>query len=242
MKLCPHCEFLYEDDQTVCDMDGKALVYEPTLNAVPGSPPLEQSLSQRRAGFSRSRRLAVAAMTGIALGTTLVLFFYLFTQGVSSAEPAAPSTTSNPARPVPKKSASPSAYATPNANGSGETRSADSEPALADSAAHAQPQPHAVAGISPGDLSATNRTGPEAAAALAAAAKTAPSLSISSLPRVEPLPRLKPLPKLGAPKTGKRTETARASQRHVSVKQKKESRFGSFFKSTARILKKPFKS
>src|SRR5947207_11044374 len=28
MKLCPQCQFIYEDDQNLCDMDGKALVYD----------------------------------------------------------------------------------------------------------------------------------------------------------------------------------------------------------------------
>jgi hypothetical protein len=29
MKLCPQCEFLYEDDQKFCDMDGRELVHDP---------------------------------------------------------------------------------------------------------------------------------------------------------------------------------------------------------------------
>ncbi len=29
MKLCSQCEFIYEDDQERCDMDGAELVYEP---------------------------------------------------------------------------------------------------------------------------------------------------------------------------------------------------------------------
>ena len=31
MKRCSQCEFVYEDDQARCDMDGGELVYEPTL-------------------------------------------------------------------------------------------------------------------------------------------------------------------------------------------------------------------
>ena len=34
MKLCSQCEFIYEDDQELCDMDGAQLVYEPTLDHV----------------------------------------------------------------------------------------------------------------------------------------------------------------------------------------------------------------
>ncbi|MCA1606621.1 MAG: hypothetical protein LC775_14400, partial [Acidobacteria bacterium] len=28
MKLCPQCEFIYENEQSVCDMDGNELVYD----------------------------------------------------------------------------------------------------------------------------------------------------------------------------------------------------------------------
>ena len=35
MKLCPQCDFIYEDDQSLCDMDGRELVY------YPGPGPLE---------------------------------------------------------------------------------------------------------------------------------------------------------------------------------------------------------
>jgi hypothetical protein len=39
MKLCPQCEFIYEDDQTFCDMDGKVLVYDPRPLAFAGNVP-----------------------------------------------------------------------------------------------------------------------------------------------------------------------------------------------------------
>ena len=38
MKRCPQCEFLYEDEQSLCDMDGILLVYDsrqlPHLQAI----------------------------------------------------------------------------------------------------------------------------------------------------------------------------------------------------------------
>ena len=37
MKRCPQCEFIYEDDQTLCDMDGKELVYHAGPVAFEGS-------------------------------------------------------------------------------------------------------------------------------------------------------------------------------------------------------------
>lgn len=33
MKLCPQCEFIYEDDQKFCDMDGQELVHDPSSRA-----------------------------------------------------------------------------------------------------------------------------------------------------------------------------------------------------------------
>ncbi len=151
MKLCPQCDFIYEDDQSVCDMDGKELVFEPTLTAFPGNPLREQSVPRTRAqtlrfpGFPRFRRLAVTAMTGLMLGATLVLFYYLFTEGVSSAKPTvAPTSTSNPILPVPKKSGSPAALAAPIGSGSTtlaeETGNADFQSATAGSSSNAVPQ------------------------------------------------------------------------------------------------------
>lgn len=45
MKLCPQCEFIYEDDQSLCDMDGSALVYNSGPVALEGSA--TPALSQR---------------------------------------------------------------------------------------------------------------------------------------------------------------------------------------------------
>ena len=28
MKRCPQCEFIYEDEQTMCDMDGAVLAFD----------------------------------------------------------------------------------------------------------------------------------------------------------------------------------------------------------------------
>jgi len=46
MKRCPQCEFIYEDDQARCDMDGEVLIYDTevfllpanAVSGVPGSP------------------------------------------------------------------------------------------------------------------------------------------------------------------------------------------------------------
>src|SRR6185503_10189002 len=53
MKLCSQCEFIYEDDQERCDMDGAELVYEPTLEHVFPSNPLAVKTKLERRGPAR---------------------------------------------------------------------------------------------------------------------------------------------------------------------------------------------
>jgi hypothetical protein len=50
MKLCSQCQFIYEDEQELCDMDGAELVYEPTLEHV-----FPNSAIQTRTELERSR-------------------------------------------------------------------------------------------------------------------------------------------------------------------------------------------
>lgn len=46
MKLCPQCEFIYEDDQKFCDMDGQELVHDPRPRAFTDNTAALPSLSQ----------------------------------------------------------------------------------------------------------------------------------------------------------------------------------------------------
>lgn len=63
MKRCPQCEFIYEDEQTTCDMDGAMLAFDQNSAAVDGPR-------------SRAKSFAVPAVVGIALAAVLVLAFY----------------------------------------------------------------------------------------------------------------------------------------------------------------------
>lgn len=91
MKLCPQCEFIYEDDQSICDMDGKELVYDPGPLAFEGtvrftSPelhepaPLPVSLTAGLPASQptrwQSRRSAVAALAAIILAALLFVVYY----------------------------------------------------------------------------------------------------------------------------------------------------------------------
>jgi type IV secretory pathway VirB10-like protein len=73
MKKCPQCEFIYEDDQTLCDMDGALLVYDsralPNLHALTTLP--EKTLRRNR---------AVPAFATLTLALVLGLVYYVSTQ------------------------------------------------------------------------------------------------------------------------------------------------------------------
>ena len=80
MKRCPQCDFAYEDDQSLCDMDGSALVYAtrelPLISEhvappapAPPAPPAK----------SRPRSYAVLPLAGVILGTALSLAAYVVT-------------------------------------------------------------------------------------------------------------------------------------------------------------------
>ena len=75
MKVCSQCEFIYEDDQSLCDMDGAELVYDPAPLALSQGAPLA---SPTRKSGSRWRRRAGTIVAGIVLGTVLVLVFQVF--------------------------------------------------------------------------------------------------------------------------------------------------------------------
>ena len=63
MKRCPECEFIYEDEQTMCDMDGAMLAFDASSAIVDGSR-------------SKAKSFAVPALVGTGLAAVLVLAFY----------------------------------------------------------------------------------------------------------------------------------------------------------------------
>ena len=74
MKRCPQCEFIYEDDQSLCDMDGALLVMDarkfPNLQALATVPAKGQPKRVR----------AVPAFATIILAGVLGMVYYVSTQ------------------------------------------------------------------------------------------------------------------------------------------------------------------
>jgi hypothetical protein len=65
MKRCSECDFIYEDDQNLCDMDGNQLVYEPTLHSLP------VNATTTRPAKSRTRRLVFGIAAAVLVGALL---------------------------------------------------------------------------------------------------------------------------------------------------------------------------
>ena len=74
MKRCPQCEFIYEDDQSLCDMDGVLLVFDsrtlPNLHALTTVAPRVQP----------KRNRAVPAFATVILALVLGMVYYVSTQ------------------------------------------------------------------------------------------------------------------------------------------------------------------
>ena len=107
MKRCPQCEFIYEDDQTTCDMDGAMLAFDTNSSTVDGPR-------------SRAKSFVVPAVVGTALAAVLVLAFYtsplliaqpdagqLSPEGTAPVNPGSAPTPTQPVIEAPSTSASP---------------------------------------------------------------------------------------------------------------------------------------
>ncbi|MGH9932829.1 MAG: hypothetical protein ACREA9_26805 [Pyrinomonadaceae bacterium] len=72
MKLCPQCDFIYEDDQRFCDMDGKELVYDPAPVFIEANVANPLSPTPKRLAGRRSRSFAVAVVVGLVLAGMVI--------------------------------------------------------------------------------------------------------------------------------------------------------------------------
>ena len=112
MKRCPQCEFIYEDDQSLCDMDGVLLVLDsrnlPNHHALATVPPKPQPRRNR----------AVPAFATLILALVLGMVYYVSTQRRIPQPvietPASAASTSNPVpEVVPTPEAQPTVEAPP---------------------------------------------------------------------------------------------------------------------------------
>ena len=106
MKRCSQCEFVYEDDQALCDMDGGELVYEPTLYPMAGTaiavvtPPMKL----------RSRSFLLTAGATVIMGLFLGIGFFGLSYRPQST--SSPTSVTEPASVAPPAIAQPGMAAT----------------------------------------------------------------------------------------------------------------------------------
>ncbi len=81
MKKCPQCEFIYEDDQSLCDMDGVLLVFDsrtlPNLDALATVPAKAQA--------KRNRAVPVFASLTLALVLCMVYYVSMYRKAAPNA-------------------------------------------------------------------------------------------------------------------------------------------------------------
>lgn len=82
MKRCPQCEFIYEDDQSLCDMDGALLVFDsrslPSLHAL---APIDAPLPAPKGHW---RQRTFPALAALILATVFSLVYFVSTQRTAS--------------------------------------------------------------------------------------------------------------------------------------------------------------
>lgn len=143
MKRCPKCEFIYEDDQSLCDMDGVLLVLDsrtlPHMHALQTVP----------ATRTPKRTRAVPAFATLILALVLGMVYYVSTQRTATATlDIPPVSLASTADPVPlvnpdvNPDAKPDVNPTPEAQPSTEaTKPSREEPQAATKAAAATAPP-----------------------------------------------------------------------------------------------------
>jgi cytoskeletal protein RodZ len=110
MKRCPKCEFIYEDDQSLCDMDGVLLVFD--SRKLPNHEAL-QTVPATKTAPKRNR--AVPAFATVILALVLGLVYYVSVHRrttQNSYTPPAPSAAST-SNPVPEVNVNPAPKAQP---------------------------------------------------------------------------------------------------------------------------------
>ena len=91
MKRCPQCEFIYEDDQSLCDMDGFLLVFDAQVLPKPKTP-------RKVSATPQWRSRVVPVMAALVLATVLYLVYFVSTnqQPASRTYPASVGTSTQP--------------------------------------------------------------------------------------------------------------------------------------------------
>lgn len=254
MKLCPNCEFIYEDDQRICDMDGEALVEDTRVGVFPGTVPTKTG---SRTTKSRARMLVVPAVAGLALSVLLSLVYYASSAPLDSKfestglKSGAAETNPQQRNAPPLDKPSPQPAIDPSQSPANQEAASESVNTAAEELAKIRATESARSAVV---LNANESNVKAGENSLEISRRLRPRPGLTPLPRLSPLKRLpaaKPEPSTPGSTTLKKqllNQKSAASNRKASVVEvkpdrddaSKRSKVGSFLKKTGRLLKKPF--
>ena len=103
MKRCPQCEFIYEDDQSLCDMDGVLLVLDSRIL------PNAQALTTVPAKVQSRRSRAVPAFATLILALVLGMVYFVSTRSQPAPVTDSPATITSASNPAPVTNPTPEA-------------------------------------------------------------------------------------------------------------------------------------
>jgi hypothetical protein len=133
MKRCPQCEFIYEDDQSLCDMDGILLVFDSQKLPKP----------TKVSSFHWRSRI-ITAVAAVVLATVLVLVYHVSTRQSAKRNSYSPAGVTN-------SQSSDTHAATPVIGNPAEASAADSKPAEGPPAKEPDPKPTNSSGTKPAE-------------------------------------------------------------------------------------------
>jgi hypothetical protein len=222
MKRCPECEFVYEENQNLCDMDGAVLVHDP--HELPKNP------TRSRPGKSILQLIAMA-LPSILLATILLYGSTpqearTETSATEVIEQAEPSSylPASAAQPASSPAAEESVKTDSIGSGGNGSKGAESSSSPSEGRPSATHKPEAQ------DDSSDTKTEPEP--------KSSPETTVGT-----PIPAPKGVPPGSEPvrREPRRPSSSAGSDRKTAHESNKE-KVKSFFKKTGRLLKKPFQN
>ena len=269
MKLCPQCAFIYEDDQKVCDMDGKALVSDSAPAGEPkASVPTRMTIDLSAGSESAQPRtlLVVLIVVLATLLSVVVLAQVRRSRSIPAVQPPQPARSAEPSNKLQVSAADRVSSSSVEVTAAAGDPVALTEPTPANEAdpAYLKPGRLAASPVSEG-VSGANSRGFLLHLTNGATIKAddvwerkegiwyqqagmVTFLKRSQVRAIERIATPIPQPKTAANADGGiRKSDARTAQNQSSARReetaeaKKPSRVKSFLRMTGRILKKPFK-
>jgi hypothetical protein len=227
MKRCPQCEFIYEDDQSLCDMDGIVLVFDTT------PLPRLQAVTDPATDFvpaANWRNHILPMIAAAILGTVMFLVYYVSTHPLTSrGVDFTPGSSATVPQPVPQDAAGPTTL--------------PATPPPVDS----QSEKAAVPSNNKGDVKTDStdevRVGGDTKAATGAPSVKPTDSPVTQPEKADPASPKKPEEKARDASSASRSQSSiprRNPQRGSENSQKLDSKIASFFKKTGKVLKRPF--